>query len=190
VAAPSDEDECRQVLYTAFSHEGPSAVRYPRGSGIGAEVRKDMVALPVGKGEIRRAGRRIAILAFGSMVAPSVAAGDAVDATVVNMRWVKPVDAALLAELARDHDAFVTVEEHAVMGGAGSACAEALIARGIAKPMLMLGLSDHFIDHGDPALLLKLEGLDATGIERSIRERFGDLLAATNEGAPRLAVTR
>jgi 1-deoxy-D-xylulose-5-phosphate synthase len=190
VAAPSDENECRQVLYTAFSHEGPSAVRYPRGSGIGAEVRKDMVALPVGKGEIRRAGRRIAILAFGSMVAPSVAAGDAVDATVVNMRWVKPVDAALLAELARDHDAFVTVEEHAVMGGAGSACAEALIARGIAKPMLMLGLSDHFIDHGDPALLLKLEGLDATGIERSIRERFGDLLAATNEGAPRLAVTR
>jgi 1-deoxy-D-xylulose-5-phosphate synthase len=190
VAAPSDEDECRQMLYTAFRHEGPSAVRYPRGSGIGAEVRKDMVALPVGKGEIRRAGRRIAILAFGSMVAPSVAAGDAVDATVVNMRWVKPVDAALLAELARDHDAFVTVEEHAVMGGAGSACAEALIARGIAKPMLMLGLSDHFIDHGDPALLLKLEGLDATGIERSIRERFGDLLAATNEGAPRLAVTR
>jgi 1-deoxy-D-xylulose-5-phosphate synthase len=190
VAAPSDENECRQMLYTAFRHEGPSAVRYPRGSGIGAEISKEMVAMPVGKGEVRRTGRRIAILAFGSMVAPSVAAGDAVDATVVNMRWVKPVDAALLAELARDHDAFVTVEEHAVMGGAGSACAEALLALGIAKPMLMLGLSDHFIDHGDPALLLKLEGLDAAGIERSIRERFGDLLAATNEGAPRLAVTR
>jgi 1-deoxy-D-xylulose-5-phosphate synthase len=190
VAVPSDENECRQMLYTAFCHDGPSAVRYPRGAGIGAETRKEMAALQLGKGEIRRPGRRIAILAFGSMVAPSVAAGEVLDATVVNMRWVKPVDTELLAELARDHDAFVTVEEHAVMGGAGSACAEALLALVIAKPMLMLGLSDHFIDHGDPALLLKLEGLDATGIERSIRERFGDLLAAANEGSPRLAVSR
>jgi 1-deoxy-D-xylulose-5-phosphate synthase len=190
VAAPSDEDECRQLLYTAFRHDGPSAVRYPRGVGTGAQIRKEMVALPLGKAEVRRQGRRIAILAFGSMVAPSVVAGEALDATVVNMRWVKPIDADLLVELARTHDAFVTVEEHAVMGGGGSACAEALMARGIALPMLQLGLPDRFIDHGDPGLLLKLEGLDAAGIERSIRERFGESPAAASDASRRLALTR
>jgi 1-deoxy-D-xylulose-5-phosphate synthase len=188
VLAPSDENECRQMLYTAFRHDGPSAVRYPRGSGVGVEVRQDLTELPFGKGEVRRKGRRIAVLAFGSMVHPSLAAGEALDATVANMRWVKPVDADLIEELARTHDAFVTVEEHAVSGGAGSACLEAMAARGIVRPVLQLGLPDRFIDHGDPGLLLRLEGLDAAGIERSIRERFGDLLAP--EGSPRLVASR
>ncbi len=188
VLAPSDENECRQMLYTAFRHDGPSAVRYPRGSGVGVEVRQDLTELPFGKGEVRRRGRRIAVLAFGSMVHPSLVAGEALDATVVNMRWVKPVDAELIEELARTHDAFVTVEEHAVQGGAGSACLEAMAARGIVRPVLQLGLPDRFVDHGDPALLLRLEGLDAAGIERSIRERFADLLAT--EGAPRLVASR
>jgi 1-deoxy-D-xylulose-5-phosphate synthase len=188
VLAPSDENECRQMLYTAFRHDGPSAVRYPRGSGVGVEVRQDLTELPFGKGEVRRKGRRIAVLAFGSMVHPALAAGEALDATVANMRWVKPVDADLIEELARTHDALVTVEEHAVSGGAGSACLEAMAARGVVRPVLQLGLPDRFIDHGDPALLLRLEGLDGAGIERSIRERFADLLAA--EGSPRLVASR
>jgi 1-deoxy-D-xylulose-5-phosphate synthase len=188
VLAPSDENECRQMLYTAFRHDGPSAVRYPRGSGVGVEVRQDLTQLPFGKGEVRRRGRRIAVLAFGSMVHPALAAAEALDATVVNMRWVKPVDAELIEELARTHDAFVTVEEHAVAGGAGSACLETMAARGIVRPVLQLGLPDRFIDHGDPGLLLRLEGLDAAGIERSIRGRFPELLAS--EGSPRLVVSR
>ena len=188
VLAPSDEDECRQSLYTAYMHDGPSAVRYPRGSGIGKAVSKDLVRLPFGKGEVRRTGQRIAILAFGSMLHPALAAGDALDATVANMLWVKPVDADLIEALARSHEAFVTIEEHAVMGGAGSACLEAMAARGIARPVLQLGLRDHFIDHGDPSLLLRLEGLDAAGIEKSIRERFGDLLGG--DASPRLVASR
>jgi 1-deoxy-D-xylulose-5-phosphate synthase len=188
VLAPSDENECRQMLYTAFRHDGPSAVRYPRGAGVGVKVQKDLTELPFGKAELRRQGRRIAFLAFGSMVHPSIAAGEALDATVVNMRWVKPVDAAMIEELARTHDAFVTVEEHAVAGGAGSACIEAMASLGIVKPVLQLGLPDRFIDHGDPALLLRLEGLDAAGIERSVRARFADLLP--EEGTPRLVASR
>jgi 1-deoxy-D-xylulose-5-phosphate synthase len=186
VLAPSDENECRQMLYTAFRHDGPSAVRYPRGSGVGVAVLKDLTELPFGKAELRRKGRRLAILAFGSMVHPALVAGEPLDATVVNMRWVKPLDVGMIAELARTHDAFVTVEEHAIAGGAGSACLEAIAGLGLAKPLLQLGLSDRFIDHGDPGQLLKLEGLDAPGIERSIRERFGDFLAS--EGSPRLVV--
>ncbi|MFN7288039.1 MAG: 1-deoxy-D-xylulose-5-phosphate synthase [Burkholderiales bacterium] len=188
VMAASDENECRQMLYTAFCHEGPSAVRYPRGSGPGVEVRKDLTRVPFGKAEVRREGRRIAILAFGSMVQPALLAGQSLDATVVNMRWVKPVDADLIEALARTHDAFVTVEEHAIMGGAGSACLEAMADRGVIRPVLQLGLKDHYIDQGDPAMLLKLEGLDAAGIERSVRERFADLIAG--EGAPRLVASR
>ncbi|HYF60362.1 MAG TPA: 1-deoxy-D-xylulose-5-phosphate synthase [Burkholderiaceae bacterium] len=188
VLAPSDENECRQMLYTAFRHDGPSAVRYPRGSGAGVEVRKDLVELPFGKSEVRRKGRRIAILAFGSMVHPAIAAGEALDATVVNMRWVKPVDADAIEALALSHDAFVTVEEHAVMGGAGSACLEAMAARGVSRPVLQLGLRDAFIDHGDPGLLLRLEGLDAEGIERSVRARFAELLSG--DGSPRLVASR
>ncbi|GAA4407471.1 1-deoxy-D-xylulose-5-phosphate synthase [Quisquiliibacterium transsilvanicum] len=178
VLAPSDENECRQMLYTAFMHEGPSAVRYPRGAGVGAEVQREFTAIPLGKAEFRRRGRKIAILAFGTMLAPALVAGEALDATVVNMRWVKPIDRALIAELAADHEAFVTVEEHVVMGGAGSAVAEAMAGDGIVLPLLQLGLSDRFIDHGEQSQLLRLEGLDADGIERSIRERFGALAAA------------
>ncbi len=187
VMAPSDENECRQMLFTAFQINGPTAVRYPRGVGTGAEVKKDLTALPIGKAEIRRSGKRIALLAFGTMLAPALQAGEALDATVVNMRWVKPLDDAMVAELAGTHDALVTIEEHVVMAGAGSAVSEALADMGIAKPMLQLGLPDRFVDHGEQAQLLRLLGLDGAGIERSIRERFQDILAGTG---PRLVAAR
>jgi 1-deoxy-D-xylulose-5-phosphate synthase len=181
VMAASDENECRQMLTTAFHYEGPAAVRYPRGAGIGALVEQALTSIPMGKGEIKREGKSVAILAFGSMVAPSVAAGTALGATVANMRFVKPLDTELVKRLAESHDFIVTVEEGAVMGGAGSAVAEALANMGIVKPILMLGLPDVFIDHGDPATLLAGVGLDATGIAASIRQRF-------NIGEPRLVV--
>ncbi len=188
VLAPSDENECRQMLFTAFQHPGPSAVRYPRGAGTGAEVRKDLVALPIGKAEVRRQGRRLAVLAFGTMLTPALAAGEALDATVVNMRFVKPLDTELLQELARNHEGFVTVEEHVIQGGAGSAVGEAMARLGVVKPLLQLGLPDHFVDHGEQQAMLRLEGLDAAGIEASIRQRFGDnLLAGVT---PRLVVNR
>ncbi len=178
IAAPSDENECRQMLQTAFEHNGPSAVRYPRGAGPGVPVTQSFTAMPPGKAEVRRAGRRIALLAFGTLLAPALVAGEAIDATVVNMRWVKPLDADLLKALAASHDAFITLEEHVVQGGAGAAVAECLATLGLALPMLHLGLPDRFVDHGEQAQLLRLEGLDAAGIERSARERFPDLCAA------------
>ena len=173
VMAASDENECRQMLTTAFHYNGPAAVRYPRGAGIGALVEQALTSLPIGKGDIKREGKGVAILAFGSMVAPSVVAGTELGATVANMRFVKPLDVDLVRRLAESHDYIVTVEEGAVMGGAGSAVAEALASLGIVKPILMLGLPDVFIDHGDPATLLAGVGLDATGIAASIRQRFG-----------------
>ncbi|MGF6551522.1 1-deoxy-D-xylulose-5-phosphate synthase [Paraburkholderia youngii] len=159
VMAPSDENECRQMLYTALQQSHPTAVRYPRGAGTGVATVKQMAALPLGKGEVRRetsapAGKRIAILAFGTMVAPSLAAAEQFDATVANMRFVKPLDTELVRKLAETHDAIVTVEEGCIMGGAGSACVEALLASGVMRPVLQLGLPDRFIDHGDPAKLL------------------------------------
>ncbi|WP_343593629.1 1-deoxy-D-xylulose-5-phosphate synthase [Paracidovorax wautersii] len=177
MACPADERECRQLLTTAFEQDHPVAVRYPRGSGAGVAPLASLEGLPFGKGEVRRtagggAPRRIAILAFGTLLYPALQAGDALDATVANMRWAKPLDTALLLELAASHDALVTVEEGAVMGGAGSAVGEALAAAGIALPLLHLGLPDVFIEHGDPARLLALQGLDAAGIEASIRARF------------------
>jgi 1-deoxy-D-xylulose-5-phosphate synthase len=177
VMAPADENECRQMLYTALQQPNPTAVRYPRGAGTGVATVKQMTEIPVGRGEIRRQstapkGSRIAILAFGTMVAPALAAAEALDATVANMRFVKPIDADLLRELAQTHDAFVTVEEGCVMGGAGSACVESLLADGVVLPVLQLGLPDSFIDHGDPAKLLAECGLDGAGIEKSIRARF------------------
>ncbi|MGZ8318248.1 MAG: 1-deoxy-D-xylulose-5-phosphate synthase [Telluria sp.] len=181
VMAASDENECRQMLTTAYRYEGPAAVRYPRGAGIGAEILKELTSIEIGKGEIKREGKGVAILAFGSMVAPSVAAGAELGATVANMRFVKPLDVELVKRLAADHDYLVTVEEGCVMGGAGAAVAEALAAEGIVKPIMMLGLPDKFIDHGDPAALLAGIGLDAKGIGASIRERFG-------AGEPRLVV--
>jgi 1-deoxy-D-xylulose-5-phosphate synthase len=152
-------------------------VRYPRGAGPGAAVEPTLDALPFGKGCVRREGQRIAILAFGTLLHPALAAAERVNATVADMRWAKPIDAALLVELASRHDAFVTVEEGAVTGGAGSGVLEEFQKAGIAKPVLQLGLRDEFIPHGDPARLLALQGLDAAGIESAIRARFGELAA-------------
>ena len=179
VACPADENECRQLLSTAFEQDHPVAVRYPRGAGAGVAVQTSLAALPFGKGEIRRQGQGVAILAFGTLLYPALSAAEALGATVVNMRWVKPLDVALLLQVAANHDALVTVEEGALMGGAGSAVLEALQAAGVVKPVLQLGLRDEFIEHGDPAKLLALQGLDAVGIETSVRERFGALLQAS-----------
>ena len=180
LACPADERECRQLLSSAFAQNHPVAVRYPRGAGVGVSPLPGLDALPLGKGEIRRARQggadgtapRIAILAFGTLLYPALEAAEALDATVVNMRWVKPLDVDLLLEVAQSHDALVTVEEGARMGGAGSAVLEALQAHGVVRPVLCLGLPDGFIEHGEHARLLALQGLDAAGIQRSIAERF------------------
>jgi 1-deoxy-D-xylulose-5-phosphate synthase len=168
VMAPSDGPECRNMLYTAFSLNQPAAVRYPRGAAPG-EMARDMAAIPVGKGEIRRSGKGIAILAFGAMLAPALQAGEDLDATVVNMRFVKPLDTELLQKIAARHELLVTLEEHQVMGGAGSAVCEALAGLKLKNQMLLLGLPDRFVDHGDAARLLASVGLDREGIVRSIR---------------------
>jgi len=179
VMAPADENECRQMLYTALTLDTPTAVRYPRGTGPGVPVQAEMTALPVGRGEIRREARRrsqrVAILAFGSVLHAALAAAEELDATVASMRFVKPLDVELIARLAREHDALVTVEENVVMGGAGSGVAEVLAAEAITIPLLQLGLPDVFIDHGDPAQLLVDCGLDARGIVASVTARFGKL---------------
>ena len=172
VMAASDENECRQMLTTAYNYPGPAAVRYPRGAGVGAIVEKELNSLVIGKAEIKRQGSSIAIFAFGSMVYPALGAAEHLDATLVNMRFIKPLDIDLLKTLAASHDVLVTVEEGCMMGGAGSAIAEALAEASMTKPLLILGLPDKFIDHGDPTLLLAQCGLDAKGIEASIRERF------------------
>jgi 1-deoxy-D-xylulose-5-phosphate synthase len=181
VMTPADENECRQSLYTAFLQDHPVAVRYPRGSGAGVAQQVEMTAIPFGRGEIRREsrrsaaqpGRRIAILAFGTLLYPALAAAERLDATVANMRFAKPLDVALVTDLARRHDAIVTVEEGTIQGGAGSAVIEALAEARIEIPVLTLGLPDAFIEHGDPARLLAQCGLDAAGIEQSIQRRFG-----------------
>ena len=176
VMAPSDEDECRRMLTTAFRLGSPAVVRYPRGTGPGAPIDPGLDALPVGKARpLRASGResgRVAILAFGAPVAPALSAAGRLDATVVDMRFVKPLDLDLVLEIARSHDAIVTVEENVVAGGAGSGVAEALAAAGATVPLLHLGLPDTFVDHGDPSALLAQCGLDADGIERSIEARF------------------
>jgi 1-deoxy-D-xylulose-5-phosphate synthase len=172
IMVPSDENECRQMLYTAFSLDTPTAVRYPRGSGPGVPVEAKMSALPVGKGEIRRRGREIAFIAFGSMVGPCLRAAEVLDATVANMRFVKPVDLELLRELAASHTLLVTVEENVVMGGAGSAALEALAATGWSGRAVQLGLPDQFVEHGDPGGLLEECGLDSDGIVRQVRARM------------------
>ena len=184
VLTPSDEDECRKALTTAFRRDHPVAVRYPRGAGVGRAIDPALTELPWGKGELRRStaltagqGKRIAILAFGTLLHPALAAADKLDATVVNMRFAKPLDADLVAELARSHDALVTVEDGCLPGGAGSAVGECLAAAGISVPLLSLGLPDEFIEHGDPVKLMALLGLDATGIEASVRKRFGGHLS-------------
>ena len=182
MACPADERECRQLLSTAFAQDHPVAVRYPRGSGAGVAPLRGLEGLPFGKGEIRRerkggqvdaATPRIAILAFGTLLYPALQAAEALDATVVNMRWAKPLDTALLLEVAARHHALVTLEGGAIMGGAGSAVMEALAAAKVVVPVLQLGLPDVFIEHGDPAKLLSLQGLDAEGIRLAIAARFG-----------------
>jgi 1-deoxy-D-xylulose-5-phosphate synthase len=178
VACPADERECRKLLSSAFEQNHPVAVRYPRGAGTGVETEAGLEPLPFGKGEVRREGAGVAILAFGTLLYPALQAAEKLGATVVNMRWAKPLDTELLLKVAASHEALVTVEEGAIMGGAGSAVSEALQAAGVATPVLHLGLKDEFIEHGDPAKLLSLQGLDATGIEASVRARFAALLGA------------
>ncbi|MBI3714649.1 MAG: 1-deoxy-D-xylulose-5-phosphate synthase [Betaproteobacteria bacterium] len=179
VMTPADENECRQMLTTGFRLDGPSAIRYPRGSGPGVAIRKELITLPVGRGVVVReikgfeAGvkkTRVALLAFGAMVGPALQAADALNATVANMRFVKPIDNELVFKLATTHDFLVTVEENVVMGGAGGAVLESLHAQGLAMPVLQLGLPDHFVEHGDPAVLLADCGLNRDGIEKSVRE--------------------
>ena len=181
VMMPADENECRQMLFTAFQMNAPVAVRYPRGSGPGVAIQSEMQALTPGKGEIRRNGKKlallskkIAILAFGSMLKPALEAAEELDATVANMRFVKPLDEALVAELANSHDLLVTIEENVVMGGAGSAVLEALQRNRIKAAVLQLGLPDRFVDHGDSALQLKSCGLDKDGILASIRAKLAE----------------
>ena len=181
VMTPSDENLCRRMLTAAFRHEGPAAVRYPRGAGIGAALEPGLDPVEIGKGVLMRestapTGGRIAILAFGTLLHPALRAADAIDASVADMRFVKPLDRELLLRLADTHDALVTIEENVIQGGAGSACAEELDAAGRVVPLLRLGLPDVFIDHGDSAKLLAEAGLDAAGIEASIQRRFGNLL--------------
>lgn len=179
LACPADERECRQLLSTAFAQNQPVAVRYPRGAGAGIAPLQSLDPLPFGKGEVRRqrshtdgTGPRIAILAFGTLLYPALQAAQALDATVVNMRWAKPLDVELLLQVAAEHDLLVTLEEGAVAGGAGSAVLEALAAAKVQRPVLQLGLPDVFIEHGDPAKLLALQGLDAQGIEQAVRMHF------------------
>ncbi|MDX9706441.1 MAG: 1-deoxy-D-xylulose-5-phosphate synthase [Azospira sp.] len=171
VMAPADEAECRRLLNTAMTLSGPSAVRYPRGTGMGVAPGNSLDPLPVGKGEIRRSGKGVALLAFGSMLAPALAAGEALDATVANMRFVKPIDRKLVLQLAREHSLLVSVEENALIGGAGAEVARVLEEGAAGVPLLRLGLPDRFIDHGDHARLLAELGLDGDGIVRAIRAR-------------------
>jgi 1-deoxy-D-xylulose-5-phosphate synthase len=176
VACPADEAECRQLLSSAFAQDHPVAVRYPRGAGVGTVQSAGLEPLPYGRGEWTREGKGVAILAFGTLLYPALAAAERLGVSVANMRWAKPIDLELLRELARSHQALVTLEEGCVMGGAGSAVLEALQAEGLQLPVLQLGLPDQFIEHGDPAKLLAMLGLDAVGIERSVRERFAPLV--------------
>jgi len=175
--APADETECRDLLTTAFKQDHPTAVRYPRGAGVGVPVGTELKELPSGKGEIRRQSQgmkqqKVAILAFGTLLYPALDVAEAFDATVANMRFIKPLDTDLVCKLAQDHDLIVTLEEGAIAGGAGSACLEALAAAGIQVPTLQLGLPDRFVDHGDHALLMKECGLDAAGIAKAIATKL------------------
>ena len=172
VMTPSDENECRQMLTTAFNFDGPTAVRYPRGGGPGANIQNELSTLPIGKGEVRRQGKKIAILAFGSMVLPALEAGEKLDATVANMRFVKPLDVTLVESLGNSHDLIVTIEENAIMGGAGTAVMEAMQALNIATPTLCLGLPDTFIEHGVHETMLAECGLDSKGIIASIEKKL------------------
>jgi 1-deoxy-D-xylulose-5-phosphate synthase len=175
VMAPADENECRQMLSTGFHFDGPAAVRYPRGTGTGIAVQTNLDTLPIGKAELRRRGARIALLAFGALVPAAENVGGEFGLTVVNMRFVKPLDRALLLELAKTHDGFVTLEDNVVMGGAGSGVAELLAGENIVLPILHLGLPDAFQHHGSREELLAEAGLDPAGVRASVLARWPDL---------------
>ena len=170
VMAPADENECRQMLNTAFHFDGPTAVRYPRGGGLGVPPRLTFETLPVGKGEVRRQGKRVAILAFGTLLGAALEAAEVLDATVANMRFVKPLDHALVKQLAATHELLVSIEENAIIGGAGAEVARSLEMQGLTTPLIRMGLPDHFIEHGDQGQMLAELGLDATGIIRRVNQ--------------------
>jgi 1-deoxy-D-xylulose-5-phosphate synthase len=174
VMAPADENECRRMLYTGYLLDGPAAVRYPRGTGPGVRVCTMMQALPVGKAELRRQGKGVALLAFGGMLTPALAAGERLNATVVNMRFVKPLDEELIRELAARHDLLVTEEENAVAGGAGSGVSECLAKWGIQVPLVHIGLPDVFLEQDSRAGMLADCGLDGEGIIRTVERHYRD----------------
>jgi 1-deoxy-D-xylulose-5-phosphate synthase len=175
IMAPSDENECRQMLTTGYKHQGPAAVRYPRGTGTGVVIDKTLTTIAIGKAEIKRTGKRVAILAFGSMLAASLTAGEALDATVVNMRFIKPLDNEMIANMSKQHDLIVTVEENAVMGGAGAAVMEALQSMSVTCSILCLGLPDVFIEHGVHETMLAECGLNAVAITEAVKKRLATL---------------
>ena len=184
VMAPADEEECRRMLTTAYRHDGPTVVRYPRGTGPGVATSEELLALPIGKGEIRRQGRKTALLAFGSMLTPALEAGDILDATVANMRFVKPIDRELIAELAAEHSLLISIEENALIGGAGSEVARVLDELGSPVQFVRIGLPDRFIDHGDQARLLAEVGLDCQGIVDTVHSVCPDTLEAQTAATP------
>lgn len=195
LATPSNEDECRKLLTTAYQYKGPSSVRYPRGVGPGVVADESLDTLPIGRAVARfeplePAAHKVAILAFGSMVYPAIEAGKALGMPVFDMRWVKPIDEDLIKSLASQHNDFVTVEEGCIMGGAGSAVSECLSAAGFSRAVLHLGLPDEFIDHGDPSLLLHNLGLDAEGIQQSIQKFFGEQLSGQSNVVRSLSAGR
>jgi 1-deoxy-D-xylulose-5-phosphate synthase len=189
IMAPAHENECRAMLRTAYEYPGPAMVRYPRGTGPGVAIDPEAPALPIGRGEVVRQGRRVALLAFGSMVTPALTAAETLDATVANMRFVKPLDGPLIRALAEGHDLLVTIEENSIAGGAGSGVAEWLAAEGIEIPCVHLGLPDRYIDHAEHAQQLAACGLDAGGILASVRDAYGlrfpdcDLSAVADAGS-------
>lgn len=178
IAAPSDEDECRQLLYTAYQHKGPAAVRYPRGTGTGIAIQKNMILLPIGKGLVKREGKQVAILCFGTLLAKAMEVADRLNASLCDMRFVKPLDSELIERMADSHSLLVTIEENAIAGGAGSAVSEHLANQGYVMPVLHLGLHDNFVDHASHGQQLKEQGLDAMGIETAIRQRLQLLASA------------
>ena len=175
IMAPADENECRQMLTTGFQHEGPSAVRYPRGCGVGVPVEPKLTTLPIGKATLRREGHKVALLVFGTLLKAALEAAEQLDATVVNMRFVKPLDVEMVKRIAQQHDLLVTIEENVILCGAGSAVNECLQPHANSTPVLNLGLPDRFIEHGETATLLAQCGLDAEGIVRAVTKHLSEL---------------
>jgi 1-deoxy-D-xylulose-5-phosphate synthase len=175
VACPADEQECRQLLSTAYAHDRAVTVRYPRGSGVGVSVATDLQALPFGRAELRRDGEGLAILSFGPLLYEALKAAESLNATVVNMRWAKPLDLEMLAQVAHTHERFITIEDGVRMGGAGAAVLEALQDMGVFKPVLVMGFEDEFTEHGDPQSLMQHYGLTAAGIHQRMAEAWPEV---------------